>query len=193
MKKRLLDYFSALAEQRWLYPALFIFSFLESIIIPIPLELVLVPLMLQSSNQRTWLLAGTALLGFLAGATFGYFAAMHVFDSLAPWLLSSQQSQQYYQTAQLEMQQQGFWYLLTVGVTPLPTQIAMLAAGSTAFPFALFWLAMLVSRSVRYFSMAWVMNRWGKSGYQWLKAHQSRAKKLAVLLLLLVVGYELIF
>jgi membrane protein YqaA with SNARE-associated domain len=193
MKKRLLDYFSALADQRWVYPALFVFSFLESIIIPIPLELILVPLMLQSSNQRTWFLATTALVGFLAGATVGYFTAMHLFDSLAPWLLSSQQSQQYYQTAVVEMQQQGFWYLLTVGLTPLPTQIAMLAAGSMGFAFFLFLLAMLVSRSLRYFSMAWVMNRWGKSGYQWLSKHQSRAKKLLLLVVVFVVLHELIF
>ncbi|WP_114417950.1 YqaA family protein [Marinospirillum perlucidum] len=193
MKKRHLDYFSALAEQKWVYPMLFVFSFLESIILPIPLELVLVPLMLHGSKKRTWALAGTALLGFLAGASFGYITAMHMVETLAPWLLPSQQSQQYYQTAVMEMQQQGFWYLFLVGLTPLPTQIAMLAAGSTLFPFGLFLLAMLVTRSVRYFSIAWVMNRWGKSGYQWLSKHQSRAKKLALALLVLVIVYEVVF
>ncbi|MFG1489315.1 DedA family protein, partial [Oceanospirillum sp. HFRX-1_2] len=140
MKKHLVNYFKNIADQKWLYPALFVFSFLESTIIPIPLEFVLVPLMLQASTRRIWLLAGIALLGFLAGATFGYFSAVHLLDQLEPWLLQSQESQQYYQAALTEMEENGFWYLLTVGITPLATQIAMLAAGSTAFPFALFLL-----------------------------------------------------
>ncbi|WP_417595550.1 YqaA family protein [Oceanospirillum sp.] len=192
MKKHLINYFNGIADQKWLYPALFVFSFLESIIIPIPLELVLVPLMLQASPRRIWLLAGIALLGFLAGATLGYFSAIHLIDQLEPWLLQSQESQQYYQAALAEMEENGFWYLLTVGITPLPTQIAMLAAGSTAFPFGLFLLAMLVTRSIRYFSIAWVMSLWGKSGYHWLKSHKSRAKKLAVLLLVILALYELV-
>ncbi|OOV87107.1 YqaA family protein [Oceanospirillum linum] len=193
MKKHLINYFNGIADQKWLYPALFVFSFLESIIIPIPLELVLVPLMLQASSRRIWLLAGIALLGFLAGATLGYFSAIHLLDQLEPRLLQSQESQQYYQAALTEMQENGFWYLLTVGITPLPTQIAMLAAGSTAFPFGLFLLAMLVTRSIRYFSIAWVMSLWGKPGYRWLKSHKSRAKKLAVLLLVILALYELAF
>jgi len=192
MKKHLINYFNNIADQKWLYPALFVFSFLESTIVPIPLEFVLVPLMLQASTKRIWLLAGIALLGFLAGATLGYFSAVHLLDQLEPWLLQSQESQQYYQAALTEMEENGFWYLLTVGITPLPTQIAMLAAGSTAFPFALFLLAMLVTRSIRYFSIAWVMSLWGKSGYRWLKAHKSRAQKLALLLLVIFALYKLI-
>lgn len=193
MKKRLVEYFVTLADQKWLYPALFIFSLLESIIIPIPLELVLVPLMLRASTKKVWLLALIALLGFLAGATVGYMTAVHLFDQLASWVLQSPESQQYYQAALAKMQENGFWFLLTVGITPLPTQIAMLAAGSTAFPFGLFMLAMLLTRSIRYFSIAWVMSRWGKAGYNWLKTHKSRAKKIAVVILVILLIYELAF
>lgn len=192
MKQRLIDYFTGIADHKWLYPALFIFSLLESIIIPVPLELVLIPLMLQASARQVWLLAGVALLGFLAGATTGYFTAVYLIDQLVPWLLQTPQSQHYYQAAQTAMQENGFWYLLTVGITPLPTQIAMLAAGSTAFPFALFMLAMLITRSIRYFSIAWAMNLWGKSGYHWLTRHKSAAKKLAALLLVIFLIYELL-
>jgi len=191
MKKHFINYFNNMADQKWLYPALFVFSLLESIIIPIPLEFVLVPLMLRASGKQIWVLAGIALLGFLAGATIGYVTAVHLFDQLAAWLLQSQESQHYYQAALAEMQENGFWYLLTVGITPIPTQIAMLAAGSTAFPFGLFLLAMLITRSIRYFSIAWVMSAWGESGYHWLKTHQARAKKIAVLLVVMLVLYEL--
>ena len=193
MKKRLIDYFSTIADQKWLYPALFTFSFFESIIIPIPLELVLVPLMLHGSTKRVWTLASTALLGFLAGATLGYFTAVYLFDQLAQWLLQSHENQAYFRAATVEMQQNGFWYLLTVGITPIPSQIAMLAAGSTGFSFTLFILAMLITRSIRYFSIAWIMSRWGEVGYQWIIAHKSTAKSLTLVLLALALLYKLIF
>ena len=47
---------------RWMMPALGIASFLESIIVPIPLEAILIPLM-QKQRHRLWLLATIALLG----------------------------------------------------------------------------------------------------------------------------------
>ncbi|WP_119394455.1 YqaA family protein [Salinibius halmophilus] len=191
MKKRLADNFVAIVHKPWVFPALFVFSFLESIIVPIPLEFVLVPLMLKSDSKRIWALAATALLGFLAGAGVGYFGAVYLFEQISPWLLQTQQSQEYYQAALGEMQQNGFWYLIAVGATPVPSQIAMLAAGSTGYPLVLFFLAMLTTRSFRYFAMAYVMDRWGKSGYQWLKTHKSRASKIAAVLLVLALIYEL--
>lgn len=192
MKQRIRDYFIGLSSHKWLYPSLFIFSFLESIIIPIPLEFILVPLMLGASHKRVWTLAGTALLGFLAGASVGYFSAMFLFDQLAPWLLSTQESQDYYAAAKLAMQQDGFWYLFAAGITPVPTQIAMLAAGSTGFAFGLFLVAMTITRAIRYFALAWLISKWGEPGYRWVKAHKSVAKKLAVALLVLAILYEVL-
>jgi len=191
MKKRLLTQFTAIADQKWLYPALFTFSFFESIILPIPLEFVLVPLMLHASRKRIFALASTALLGFLAGATVGYFTSIYLFDQLSEWWLQSDENQEYFRAATAEMQKNGFWYLLTVGITPIPTQIAMLAAGSTGFTFTLFLLAMLITRSIRYFSIAWVMSRWGEDGYQWIITHKSKAKKMVLLLLALAVLFKL--
>lgn len=193
MKQRLRDYFTRISEQKWLYPALLVFSLLESIIIPIPLEFVLVPLMLQGERKYIWRLAGTAFLGFVAGATLGYFAAVYLFDQLSQWLLAAQDSQQYFDMAQTEMTQNGFWYLLTVGLTPVPSQIAMFAAGSTGFPFLLFFIAMAATRFVRYFALGWVIHRWGASGYRWLNTHKSRAKKVAAVALIIAIVYELLF
>lgn len=191
MKQRLRNYFTNISEQKWLYPALFVFSMLESIIIPIPLEFVLVPLMLQ--GKHIWRLATTALLGFVAGASIGYFSAVYLFDQLAHWLLMAPESQEYFNIAQAEMKENGFWYLLTVGLTPVPSQIAMLAAGSTGFSFVMFFIIMSATRFVRYFALAWIIHKWGAAGYLWLKTHKSRAKKVALIFITIAVIYELVF
>jgi membrane protein YqaA with SNARE-associated domain len=58
-------------------------SFLESILIPIPLEAILVPLM-QARRNQIFLLSTIALLGCLAGAAVGYFVGYYVFDAIGP-------------------------------------------------------------------------------------------------------------
>lgn len=183
--QRLQTYLLGIVHQRWIFPALFVFSLLESIIIPIPLELILVPLML--AGQRVWALAATALLGFLCGALLGYAAGAMLFEQFSDWLLATPQAWQHYLGGVEAMSDNGFWYLASVGITPLPSQIAMLVGGSTGFPLPLFMLAMLISRAARYFILAYVMRTWGESGYQWLLAHQSTARKLAWLALGLAI------
>ena len=49
-------------ESKNMYLVLVIASFLESIIVPIPLEAVLIPLM-QAKREKIWLLATLATLG----------------------------------------------------------------------------------------------------------------------------------
>ena len=52
------------------------------------------------------------------------------------------------------MQEQGFWYVLSVGIIPVPFQIAMLAAGAAKYSLGLFLLATFIARSIRYFGLA---------------------------------------
>ena len=47
----------------------------------------------------------------------------------------------------------GFWFIISVGVIPIPFQIAMLAAGATSYSFFLFMLASALSRAVRYYGL----------------------------------------
>jgi len=63
-------------------------SFLESTIVPIPLEAVLIPLM-QSRREKIWLIALMATLGCLIGALFGYALGYYLFDIVGDWIITT--------------------------------------------------------------------------------------------------------
>ena len=68
-------------------------SFLESTIVPVPLEAIMVPLM-QARRDKLWLIALMATLGCVVGAIFGYALGYYLFDLLGQWVIDTFFSQQ---------------------------------------------------------------------------------------------------
>lgn len=153
VKQSLADRLLELAHSRAVFPILTLLSFLESIIIPIPLEAILIPLM-HHNRDKIWWLAGCALLGCLLGATTGYFVGALFYEQWAGQLYSLFGSQEIFDQVISEIESQGFIYIIAVGVTPIPFQVAMLGAGIAQYPFLLFLLAAIIARGVRYFGLA---------------------------------------
>ena len=149
-------------------------SFLESTIVPIPLEAVIVPLM-QARRDLLWKIALMATLGCAVGAIFGYAIGYYLFDLAGQWLIDTFFSQEQFEKVKSQMQVQGFWFVLTLGIAPIPFQVAMLAAGATQFSLPLFLLATVIARSVRYFGLALVVYYAGDKAEQLIKRHTLKA------------------
>ena len=149
-------------------------SFLESTIVPIPLEAVIVPLM-QARRDLLWKIALMATLGCAVGAIFGYAIGYYLFDLAGQWLIDTFFSQEQFEKVNSQMQVQGFWFVLTLGIAPIPFQVAMLAAGATQFSLPLFLLATVIARSVRYFGLALVVYYAGDKAEQLIKRHKLKA------------------
>ena len=107
-------------------------SFLESLIVPIPLETILIPL-LQARRERMFLISTIVLAGCLLGAIVGYGIGHLMFEAVGSELVSYFSSAEQFEKVRKEMNEKGFWFILSMGITPLPFQIAMLAAGVTGY------------------------------------------------------------
>ncbi|OUS72496.1 alkaline phosphatase [Pseudoalteromonas sp. A601] len=149
-------------------------SFLESTIVPIPLEAVMVPLM-QARREKLWLIALMATIGCIIGAVFGYAMGYYLFDLIGDWVINSFSSIEQFETVKQKMQEQGFWFVMTLGIVPIPFQIAMLAAGATKYSLALFLLATTIARSIRYFGLALVVYYAGDKAEKVIKKHKTKA------------------
>ena len=161
-------------SERWLawlqnarhgLPLLFLAAFLESIIVPIPIEVVLVPFMLLN-RQRIWLIAGIATAGFLVGAMIGYGVGHVLFDTLGRWLLETMDYGPAFERFQAEFHHYGFWAILAVGLSPIPFPVAMLTAGATGYAIPLYLLAAGISRGIRYFGVAVLVRLFGERAMQ---------------------------
>lgn len=167
---------------------IFCLSFLESLVIPIPLELVLIPFMLIEQH-RIWKIATATLLGCLLGAMLGYSLGWFMFDTVGQWILNYFGYEQAYQEFSQQFAQDGFWSIVAVGVTPIPFQVAMLTAGASQYSFGLFMLAALLARGFRYYGLALLILWLGRPALILWERH-SRKIGVAILFgILAVVGF----
>ena len=149
-------------------------SFLESTIVPIPLEAVLIPLM-QAKRDKLWHIALMATVGCIIGALFGYALGYFLFDAIGSALIDLFGSEAQFERVEQKMASQGFWFVLTLGIVPIPFQIAMLAAGATKYSLALFLLATIIARSIRYFGLALAVKLLGNQAEQFIRRYRTKA------------------
>lgn len=150
---RVKQWSNRLTDSRHGLVLIFIASFLETIIVPIPIEVVLIPYMLKE-RHRVWLIATVTLLGCMVAATLGYYVGATLFDTLGVWLLETLRYTAEFESFQQTFNANGFLAILMLGVVPIPFQVAMLVAGAAGYPLPLFWLAATLARGVRYYGLA---------------------------------------
>lgn len=168
----------ALIKSKHLVAGTFFASFAESTVVPIPLEAVLIPAM-QANRPRIWLLAGAALAGCVVGALVGYAIGYWLFGVIGEQVVSWFGSAQQYRNALEQVRVNGFWFVLSVGIIPIPFQIAMLAAGAAHYSLVGYVLATLISRGIRYYGVAVLVWKFGNRAQALMQRHR-RTSMVAV-------------
>jgi membrane protein YqaA with SNARE-associated domain len=157
---------------------LFWASFAETIIVPIPIELVLIPFMI-TNRHRLWRTAAVVTAGCLLASMVGYGIGYLFFDSAGRAVI-----EHFGWSAELDhfrslFDQYGFWAIIAVGVIPIPFQIAMLAAGAAGYSIILFIVAATIARGIRYFGLALLVCLYGRHAEDYWKRHRARASVVA--------------
>lgn len=165
--KRWLDRLNRSRHPLWIIGVL---SFLETIIIPIPIELILVPMM-AANRGRIWLIATITFAGCLLAAVVGYGVGMVLYESVGRWFLETMSYQGAYEQFRTFFDRQGFIAILIVGIVPIPFQIAMITAGLAGYPIYLFVLAAGIARGIRYYGLAWLVSRFGRRAERLWQRH----------------------
>ena len=86
------------------------------------------------------------------------------------------------------MQQKGFWFVISVGILPIPFQIAMLTAGVLKYSLILFLLAATLSRALRYYGLA-LLVYWAGNKAQKLFERHKKSSAIILILLVLIIWY----
>ncbi|MDI4639096.1 MULTISPECIES: YqaA family protein [Halomonadaceae] len=162
-----LSHLSASRHALWL---LGLASVLETLLVPVPIEVILIPWMI-AEPQRRWRLAGVALAGNLLAALIGYGLGNLAMAQWGDVLLPLFGGEAAYQTFQARFLDNGFVAILAVGVIPIPFQTAMLVAGASDYPLPLFLLAALIGRGLRYFGLALLVALTGEAALGLWKRH----------------------
>lgn len=168
-----------------------VLSMLEATILPVPLELILVPLM-AARRHLIWRLAGAATLGCVLAAIFGYAVGWALMESVGEPLLRSAGYHDEFERIRRDLGGGGgFWIIFTIGVTPIPFQSAMLAAGASGYSFPAFVLAATMARSLRYFGLAALVWLVGERAQRLWESHSATIALTVAGLLVIYLLWQL--
>lgn len=185
--RRAFEWSRRIAASRWGDFGLGFASFSETVVVPIPMELVLIPHM-QANRDRLWWLATVTLLGCLAGAILGYGVGYLLFESVGRWALETFGWQQDFEVFQDWFDRYGFWAIVAIGIVPIPFQTAMLLAGLTKYSFVLFVLAAVLARGLRYYGLAALVAWLGPRAETFYREHRKTFALVATLVVAVVFG-----
>ena len=154
---------------------IFVASFAESTVVPVPFETIMVP-MLLANREKIWLIATVTTLGCLLGALAGYAVGYFAFETVGRWLLELLNATEQFESFQSEFDQHGFWIIFSVGIFPIPFQVATVGSGLAAYPLVPFLVAATLARSLRYYGLALLVMLFGERVATFIKRHQTKTK-----------------
>lgn len=170
---------------------LFAASFAETIIVPIPIELVLIPFMAMN-RDRLWRTATVVTAGCLAASFVGYAIGYAFFDTVGNDMVAAFGWSEALDRFRSLFDRHGFWAIIAVGVIPIPFQIAMLAAGAAGYPIAMFALAALIARGIRYYGLALLVHAVGDRAEALWRTNRRTAIAIGAAILLAVFAASLL-
>ncbi|KPP81517.1 MAG: lipoprotein B [Oceanicaulis sp. HLUCCA04] len=154
---------------------LFAASFLEATVLPVPIELLMIPVML-ADRARAWQAAAAVLAGCLAGVAAMYLVGVIAFEAVGAPVIAALGLEARYQDFLTYAQENGVMALLIINVTPIPLFVAALGAAVLGLsPVTVFGIIAL-TRASRYFALALLVWWLGPHIMTVLKALETRPR-----------------
>ena len=169
-------------------------SFIESSFFPIPPDVMIVPMVIAKKKEfiKIFLIASIfSVLGGILGYLIGY-----LFFDLAMYVIELYNYEDKVENLKSNMSKgSGFLAWLSIlflaGFTPLPYKAFTISSGLIAFNLPIFIIVSLVSRSLRFFIVAFLSYRFGELFTEYMNKHGS--KWFTVIGILIVIIFIFIF
>jgi len=144
---------------------LFVLSFFNSSISPLPSETVLIPLVLLEPSNAVWL-ATIATVASSLGAVFGYYIGLYGGTQVVERLSGSN-----HEKINQYIDKHGLFIVGLSGVSPLPFKVFCIGAGIFRLGAKKLFLVSIVFRGFRFFSIALLVGWLGEEGVEIIEEH----------------------
>ena len=179
------------AETPYGVPALFVLALAESSFFPIPPDPLLIALCLGAAT-RSLRFAAVATVASVIGGIIGYGIGAGAWHLVEGWFYAYVPgvSPEAFARVQGLYDRYDFWAVFLAGLTPIPYKVFTLSAGVFSINFAVFVVASVLSRGLRFFAVAALIYRFGPPIARFIDRYFDRlAIAFAVLL---VAGFAVI-
>ncbi len=189
MLRRVYDAVIALAARPTAALWLFAIAFAEAIFLPIPPDILLLPMGL-ARPRLAWRFAAITTIASVLGGGFGYFTGYALFNKLAQPIIHLYHYESGFAAFQAGFAHWGGAIILMQALLPIPYPVITIACGAAKFNFAAFIALSLVSRGARFFLEATLLRYFGEPAREFIE------KRLGLVTasvgMLVVVGFMLL-
>ncbi len=158
--RQLYDWVLGWAETPYATPALATLSFTESFFFPLPPDPLLMALSL-AKPRRAFFFAAVCSAASVAGGVAGYIIGLALFETIGQPILDFYGWADKYLLVQSYYRAYDAWAVGVAGFTPIPYKVFTISAGAFHISFTVFLFASAVSRSARFFLVAWMIKKFG--------------------------------
>jgi len=145
-------------------------SFAESFFFPIPVDVMIMP-MVQARPKAWWRIALLASLFSVLGGIFGYLLGMLFFESIAQPLLERLGKLERMDAFRASINEHGGLWVFGAGFTPFPYKVITIMSGAVPVSFGIFVAASVLSRTLRFMTVAGIVRIFGATAERWMKEH----------------------
>ena len=160
MLRRLYSWVLQWAETAYGTWALFILAFCESSFFPIPPDILLIALAV-AIPKRSLYYALVCSAGSVLGGCLGYLIGWQFMVGIGEKIISFYGLTEKVEYIQSLYMQYDALAIGIAGFTPIPYKVFTISAGALGINFSVFVIASLVSRSMRFFLVGWLIYRFG--------------------------------
>ena len=161
MLRRLYDFTMRLAAAPKAKIFLAGISFIESSVFPIPPDVMLIPMVL-ANRREAWRIAFICSLFSVLGGILGYFIGVYFFELVGEAIIGFYGYQEKFAKFSAAYDEWGGWIVAFFGLTPFPYKVITIASGAVKLNLAVFMFASVLSRSARFFLVAWLLQKYGE-------------------------------
>jgi len=136
-------------------------AFAESSIFPIPPDVMLIPMVL-ARRKEAWKIAFICSIFSVLGGVFGYLIGIFFFDLVGGEIIDFYGYTDKFLRFTEAYDEWGGWIVAFFGLTPFPYKVITIASGAAKLNFAIFMFASVLSRSARFFLVAWLLYKYGE-------------------------------
>ncbi|MCF8467002.1 MAG: DedA family protein [Sneathiella sp.] len=161
MLRRLYDFTMGLAAKpraMWFLGGI---SFAESSVFPIPPDVLLIPMVL-ANRSAAWRIALVCSIFSVIGGMFGYVIGAVFYDWIGAPIIDFYGYTDKFDSFTQAYNEWGGWIVAFFGLTPFPYKVITIASGVTHLNLAVFMIASVLSRSLRFFLVAGLLWKFGE-------------------------------
>lgn len=170
-------------------PAFGAISALESSLLPIPIDAVMIPLVVAQA-RRFWTIVLVGTVGSVLGGLLGYLIGALFYETAGRAIIGFYGLTEQFESFRSTYSENGVLAVVVAGITPIPFKLAAILGGVAGMRLDLFLAAAFGIRLIRFALIAWFVRLVGRRVQLLMERHTRKA--LLALAAVMIGGFAIL-